>query len=154
MNLFHRLGANLIERKIRTLRRLAPADRKLAFAAIALLIIIRFALWTSSFKRVTGFVRTLGRTRRVQRGFSPWQVAWAVRLASRYVPRATCLCQALTTQILLSWYGHASRLNIGVASAQTFEAHAWVECGGNVVIGGAERLNRFTSILMVDIPQV
>jgi hypothetical protein len=155
-NLVRQFGASaaLIIDKIRALRRLAPADRKLAFAALALLAAVRIALWTLSFERVTRFVKISSVPRPVHRDSTPRQVAWAVRLASRYLPRATCLPQALTTQILLSWHGHASRLHIGVALAQKFEAHAWVECGGSVIIGEAERLHRFTQILTVNTRRV
>ena len=111
---------------------------------------MKIALWTMSFQRVSRFAKTSSPPRRNHTGPTPQQVAWAVQLASRYVPRATCLPQALTTQILLSWHGHASHLHIGVAVAQKFESHAWVECDGSVVIGGAERLDRFTPILTVN----
>ena len=55
-----------------------------------------------------------------------------MRLASCYVPRATCLVQALAAQVLLSWQGLDSHLRIGVALSadKEFEAHAWVECDG------------------------
>jgi hypothetical protein len=140
-------SAHLIASKTRTLRRLAPDDRKLVFAALALLTAIKIALWTLSFQRVTRFVKRLSHARPIHRGFNPRQVVWAVQLASRYVPRATCLPQALTTQILLSWHGHMSRLHIGVALAQKFEAHVWVECDGRVVIREAEEIERYTPIL-------
>jgi Transglutaminase-like superfamily len=144
-------SAHLITSKTRTLRRLAPADRKLVFAALALLTVVKIALWMLSFQHVTRFVKIPNRPRPVHRSFTPQQVVWAVQLASRYVPRATCLPQALTTQILLSWHGHLSRLHIGVmVVAQKFEAHAWVECDGRVVIGEAEEIERYTPILAID----
>ena len=140
----------MIVEKTRTLRRLAPADRRLAYAALALLAAVRIALWILSFQVVTRLVQILSVRNPVPRASTPGQVTWAVRLASRYLPRTTCLPEALTIQILLSWHGHMSRLHIGVALAQKFEAHAWVECDGSVVIGGAERLGRFTPILTVN----
>ena len=70
------------------------------------------------------------------------QVVWAVTVASRYVPgRTTCLSLALTVQGVLARRGHPSRLHIGVvrgAEGQV-DAHAWVECGGRVLIGGTGR---------------
>jgi hypothetical protein len=76
-------------------------------------------------------------------------IAWAVTVASRYVPAATCLTQALAAQGLLAGRGHSARLCIGVArsAAGRFQAHAWVECAGRVVIGGAEAPVRFTPLV-------
>jgi hypothetical protein len=71
-----------------------------------------------------------------------------VTLASRCVPSATCLTQALAGQVLLSRHGHPASLRIGVArsAAGEFQAHAWVECHGRIVIGGAQTLSRFTPL--------
>jgi hypothetical protein len=76
------------------------------------------------------------------------RIAWAVARASQYTPRATCLTQALATQVLLGWQGYATRLCIGVARSDVgqFQAHAWVECQGKVVIGGADAPARFTPL--------
>jgi hypothetical protein len=72
---------------------------------------------------------------------------WAVTAASRYVPGATCLAQALAAQVLLGRTGYPARLRIGVAKGEErkFEAHAWVESQGRVVIGGPG-LGRFTPL--------
>jgi Transglutaminase-like superfamily len=70
-----------------------------------------------------------------------------VKLASRFVPAATCLAQALVTVTLLEREGLPASLRIGVARSVRgkFEAHAWVESGGRVVIGGTRAdLSRFT----------
>jgi hypothetical protein len=73
---------------------------------------------------------------------SPGEIAWAVRVASSYVPKATCLVQALAAEWILARCGYASRLHIGVARAEPsggrgLDAHAWLECGGRVLLGGA-----------------
>lgn len=75
-------------------------------------------------------------------------VAWAVKTAARYVPRASCLTQALAAQSLLGRSGHPSQLHIGVAKGpdREFGAHAWVQCHDRVVIGGSD-LNRYTPLL-------
>jgi hypothetical protein len=77
------------------------------------------------------------------------QVVWAVTGASRYVPAATYLTQALATQVLLSRLGHPASLRIGVARSEAgeFQAHAWVACQGRVVIGSINALSRFTPLL-------
>lgn len=77
-------------------------------------------------------------------------VAWAVRSASRVVPRATCLTQALAAKLVLSRRGYASRLRIGVARgpARQLRAHAWLEANGLVVVGGS-RIEDFTPLAAV-----
>ncbi len=71
-------------------------------------------------------------------------------IASRYVPAATCLTQSLATKVLLSRQGHQASVRIGVARSEAgqFQAHAWVESNGRVVIGGPEsHLKRYTPLL-------
>jgi hypothetical protein len=64
------------------------------------------------------------------------RLAWAVMAASRRVPRATCLVQALTLQHLLSKNGHGSELIIGVDNSEgQFSAHAWLVFDGEILIG-------------------
>jgi len=76
-----------------------------------------------------------------------WECAHAVSRAARLVPRASCLTQALALQRLLSRRGLESSLFLGVdragqpsetprLRAKGFEAHAWVEWRGRVLIGG------------------
>lgn len=61
-------------------------------------------------------------------------------MAARYVPRATCLTQALALQAMLGRAGTPSELRIGVARGKETEvdAHAWLECEGRVVIGDGQ----------------
>ena len=71
-----------------------------------------------------------------------------IAAASRYVPFAACLTQGLSAHILLGRYGYPSHLRIGVAKSATgsFEAHAWLEFDGVVVLGGSGT-DRFTQLL-------
>jgi hypothetical protein len=77
-------------------------------------------------------------------------VVWAVTLASRYIPRATCLTQAFTAQILLNRAGLENRLCVGVARVPSFGAHAWVERAGTVLVGGAEQCANYTTIFTLE----
>ena len=76
------------------------------------------------------------------------KIAWAVRAASKGVPHATCLTQALAAQVLFSRYRHAADLKIGVAKGDAggLEAHAWLEHGGRVVIGNVRDLGRYVPL--------
>ena len=66
------------------------------------------------------------------------ELNWAITRAARFVPAASCLTQALSLQVVLGRRGLDSRLCIGVRKGKgdKFEAHAWVERGGRVLIGG------------------
>jgi hypothetical protein len=79
------------------------------------------------------------------------QLVWAVTAVSRYVPAATCLTQALAAQALLADAGYSSRVEIGVAKDEPhrFEAHAWVTCGDQVVIGGPH-VARYASLKVLE----
>jgi Transglutaminase-like superfamily len=57
---------------------------------------------------------------------------------SAFVPGASCLTQALATRVLLADEGHSSTLRLGMARIEgRLQAHAWLESGGAVVVGGA-----------------
>jgi hypothetical protein len=117
-------------------------DRWLLVSALCLVAAIRLGLWIVPV-RVVGHI--LG-----------WLVSWkpgvtkdpsladrvarAVTRANRVVPGATCLTQALATQVLFERHGLPARLHIGVvvrAGGQAVQGHAWVESQGRIVIGGA-----------------
>ncbi|PYM62155.1 MAG: lasso peptide biosynthesis B2 protein [Candidatus Rokuibacteriota bacterium] len=127
--------------RLRRLARLPAADRRLLLRAAVLLWGTRVGLWVVSMRTVH---RVLGRLMPVRAGwrrsvpFSPERIAWAARVGSRYVPRATCLVQALAVQRLLEREGHPACLRIGVAKSGRARllAHAWVESAGRVVVGG------------------
>jgi hypothetical protein len=119
---------------------------------MALMGIVRTALWLVPF-RIWKRTVTEGRISRLRfLGHSDEQVAWAVSLASRYIPRASCLTQALTAQILLNWSGHENQLHIGVAREFGFKAHAWIECAGRVLVGGALESAGYSPILTFEGP--
>jgi hypothetical protein len=68
------------------------------------------------------------------------RLGWAVRAASRRIPRASCLTQALSAQLLLARRGLSSELKIGVTRdpVKGFAAHAWVLVEGRVLVGGRD----------------
>lgn len=68
---------------------------------------------------------------------------------STYVPKATCLVQALAAQLLLTRHGHMADLQIGVSQAKGFEAHAWLEFEGRVVLGGVTNLSDYVVLKAV-----
>lgn len=74
-------------------------------------------------------------------------VTWSVGLAAQYVPGNTCLTRALVAHRLLGRAGAGSQVQIGVARIDgEFQAHAWVECDGRVVIGKTRDLKHFVPL--------
>lgn len=70
--------------------------------------------------------------------FEVWRRAHAIKRAARLVPGASCLTQALALQHVLSKCGERSSLILGVDAdnKSKFQAHAWIEWRGRVIIGG------------------
>jgi Transglutaminase-like superfamily len=135
--------------------RLSAADRNLWIRVVLVIWAIRLMLWLLPFRKVRELLTRLSRTSTDSRAdqASVARVVWAVRTASRYIPAATCLTQALATKLLLGRLGHHPTLRIGVARGKSGElqAHAWVEIEGKVVIGGAQAsLKQFTPLLGPD----
>ena len=67
------------------------------------------------------------------------RVAFAIPRAAARVPwKATCLVQALAAKRWLDRMGVASQLKLGARKSgeQALDAHAWLEAGGRVVVGG------------------
>jgi hypothetical protein len=139
--------------------RTAPRDLPLKLQALAWIVALRWALATLPFKTV---MRLQRRARRVAPPRSPAphetadRVARAVAAASRRVPGARCLAQALAGQILLARRGVPAEVRLGVARDGTdgpdetrgrgrVHAHAWLESEGRVVLGGAD-LGRFSAL--------
>jgi hypothetical protein len=72
------------------------------------------------------------------------EIIRAVRFASRYVPYASCLTQALAARKLLGEYGQTAELKIGVTKSDgDFEAHAWLEIDGRIVLGKQRMHSRY-----------
>ena len=123
---------------LKTFAGLSSQDRSLLVRAFFLVASVRTGLFLLPFRTVQRFT---AKTRRsAAQIHSVAHCAWAVRAVSRYVPGATCLTQALAAQVLLAESGYDSRIEIGVRKDEhrRFRAHAWVVCGEEIVIGGAE----------------
>ena len=64
------------------------------------------------------------------------EIVRSVRSCSRYVPYASCLTQALAAKRLMHNAGHRAAIKYGVTrGGGSFEAHAWLEVDGKIVLG-------------------
>jgi Transglutaminase-like superfamily len=127
---------------------LTAGERRLVVRAAFFLTAFRLGLLVLPFHQLLALVRPVERVAEPGR-FDPARIAWAVQAASRYVPGATCLVQALTGKVLLERDGWPASLRIGVAKDvhERFQAHAWVECRGAVVIG-ASGVGDYTQLMV------
>jgi hypothetical protein len=130
---------------------LPAADRWLLAQAGLLVVSIRIGLWVLPFRWLKEFIGSMGQGAAEPQGLNrdfPFKVAWTVQVSSQLVPRASCLTQALATQLMLARRGYQSNLRIGVMRDEggKFEAHAWVESQGVVIIGGRQDLTRYVPL--------
>lgn len=133
--------------KLSRIFRLTAQEWGLLLSALALVWLVRIGLWLLPFRLVRESVTRVARPRaRRLRRVTPQQMVWAVRRVSRIVPRATCLTQALATRILFGRQGWPAQVHIGGRRAIQggFEAHAWLECEGRVVLGRVPDLETFS----------
>jgi hypothetical protein len=128
--------------------RLSTAEQFLLLRTVFLVTAIRVGLWVLPFRVVQRF--TFRKQKIKQTPYSVEQIIWAVRATSRYVPRATCLTQAMAAQTLLLRAGYNPKVKIGVAKNEKklFEAHAWLVLGDQVLIGGTE-VERYTALTVL-----
>jgi hypothetical protein len=139
-------------RRIHKFLKLPSAEKRLLTRACILIGTIRLGLELSSFRTLRKFLASIKPYPSKFTGkFSEEQLTWAITVASRYIPKATCLAQALALKVLLQQAGHLACLHIGVEQAGkgNLKAHAWVESGGRILIGGLN-LNQYTDILALE----
>jgi hypothetical protein len=141
-------AASIWRRRITRFLQSPARERWLFLRAALVLAAVRVAVWLLPLKT------TLRLISRVRDRRGPFQVdeprvhelTQAVRRAGRVIPKANCLPQALAGQILLGRGGHESEVRIGVCQdpERGFEAHAWLEHQGEVVLGELPDMARFS----------
>lgn len=124
------------------------AEQRLWLTAYVLLLVVRMGLWLLPFPRLQTWLAYFSAAH-VRHKLKPHygnRMLHALAVLSAYVPRATCLTQALAARTWLERRGYSTRMQIGVIKddAGRLQAHAWLECGGNIVIGDSGDLSRYT----------
>ena len=134
----------------RRLLALSPADRRLVRRSAVLLALTRVGLWVLPFRLVRALLNRYARAAKSPPGGAdaPDRIGWAVVGLARRGPAMTCLVQALVADAMLRRQGFTPELRIGVRpgdsrNTRPFESHAWVECGGTVVVGDAADLREY-----------
>jgi hypothetical protein len=134
-------------RRIRNFLTRSSMEQRLVLRAAWIVLGVRLGLWLLPsrviLRRIARLVHAAGGKKQPN---SPElrAIVWAIVTVSEFIPRASCLTQALAAQVLLARHGYSSQLQIGVGRDEQgkLQAHAWVESAGRVVIGSGE-LNRF-----------
>ena len=114
-------------------------DQKLLITTLLSMITIRLKLYLIPFNSIH---RSLEKSNHKTLNDIPIsKLIWAVQTVSNYIPHATCLTKALTAQNLLKKNGYNGIIKIGVGKDINgeFEAHAWLEYSGKVVLGESEK---------------
>lgn len=149
-------------RQMRRVLALRPADRVLLARAFVHVAAIRLSLCVLPFRLFRGALGTQCDPRsslaslatprsdsssESTREAQVERLVWAVRTAARFVPRASCLTQALALHRLLQGAGQASVLNIGIArEAEEIRSHAWIEHDGHCWLTTSAEAGRFTAL--------
>jgi transglutaminase superfamily protein len=131
---------------LRALRALPARDVLLLLKVGLRLAVVRVGLRVVPLQRLHAFVARgphLPRARPAPAEQSLARLVWAVEVTARYLA-GSCLTRALTLQWMLSRRGVPTRLWVGVkggaatgvAQTNPLAAHAWLEHGGKLLIGG------------------
>ncbi|TYL36441.1 hypothetical protein CV102_22730 [Natronococcus pandeyae] len=129
------------------LAQLERRDRYLLAETIIWLVLARFTLrwapvrWIS---QLLGWIDYMTDTNKKEI-VSVERIGWAVRTAADRLPgRTTCFARAIAGYSLLARHGHRPQFRIGVTqTTDRMEAHAWIECENEPVIGNIEALAEY-----------
>jgi hypothetical protein len=139
--------------RLRKFVALDSESRRLFLQAYYLLGAMRFALLTSSFKRLVSGLsmhRSIVEQMPLEDGklATAHRVGWAVCTAVRFTPwNSTCLVQVLAAQRMLQRRGIGGAFYLGASSGEEggerrpLMAHAWLKCDDEFITGesGHER---------------
>ncbi|PKN94112.1 MAG: hypothetical protein CVU44_06840 [Chloroflexi bacterium HGW-Chloroflexi-6] len=133
----------MILKKLRTFLALSWGDKALIFEALTWLGLMRLAVLTLPFKRVSAWLGKEGQTT-PEAPLPPDQARMALRIA-RAIRRiqpftpwdSNCLAQALTARRMLELRNIPSTTCLGatIESSKGIVAHAWLRCGTWILTG-------------------
>jgi hypothetical protein len=124
-------------KKLGTFARMSRKDRLLICEAIVLLGMARFIVLAIPFRMIAPWLSTTP-GRQFDDEFLLKRIRRAVTTAARNVPwNAVCLPQALAAKAMLARRGCGSTFHLGAGTNDEGKliAHAWLACGGKIVVG-------------------
>ena len=120
-----------------------PFPERLILVQVTILLVsIRVALIFLPFRTISRFTQSMRREKSDPNAVeivSMKRILWAINRAGGSILRdRACLTQALAGQVLLNRCGISTRVKIGVLKDREghFQAHAWLENDGQVLLGG------------------
>ena len=132
--------------KIKKFTELSFEEKKLFAEAYVTLGLMRAAILTISFKRLTRSLEHLKNRGEVmplndKEMKTALSVGQAITRASAHTPwESACLAQSLTAQKMLQKRGIPGVFYLGAAkdeeSEEKMKAHAWSQCGETIITGG------------------
>jgi len=137
--------------RLRKFLRLTTFERRLFIKVFLLLEFVKLGLWLLPFRTLLRLLSRVSKGPKKPRSTdrpSPEEIARFVEVASRYSPGIkTCLTQALAAQVLLTRHDYPAFVYLGVLrrKQEEFQAHAWVESEGRIVVGGGD-LERYAPL--------
>ena len=131
------------------LARLTPGRWPVLVEAATAVLLARVMLDRRSYQQCDRFFRNW--TNRLRRRRPPtereWErVVWAIRaVGRRTLGDRPCLPEALAGRMMLQRRGYDADLHIGVRKGEKGDlmAHAWLESGQHIVLGGGQSPARF-----------
>jgi hypothetical protein len=132
--------------KFKKFTKLSSEEKKLFMEAYVILGVMRAAILTVSFKRLTRSLKHEAKKKELPKlNAEEMKIAQVVGQsivrASSYTPwESACLAQSLTAQKMLQKRGVSGVFYLGVAKDETcrekMKAHAWTQCGDSIITGG------------------
>ncbi len=132
--------------KLKKFTKLSSEEKKLFIEAYATLGMMRIAILTVSFKRLTRSLEHVAKKKELptlneEEMKTVQNVGQALMRASAYTPwESACLAQSLTAQKMLQKRGIPGVFYLGAmkdeGSKEKMKAHAWSQCGDAIVTGG------------------
>jgi hypothetical protein len=139
--------------KYQKFTKLSSEEKKLFMEAYVILGVMRTAILTVSFKRLTRSLEHLAKKKELEKlneeeMQTAQKVGQAIMRASAYTPwESACLAQSLTAQKMLQKRGIPGVFYLGAAkdeeNKEKMKAHAWSQCGDVIITGGSGH-NEFT----------
>lgn len=102
--------------------------------------LMRLGLWLLPFRVIKNLLSKISPVKFFTKRDEPSvtnKIIRFTRLTSQYVPKASCLTQALAALVLIRLYGQNAELKFGfsISESEKFAAHAWLEMNGRIILG-------------------
>ena len=125
---------------LRSVLALSTRERLLVAEAAVLLVGVGAAVRVVAYARVRALLGSMPAPF-LGCEATPEDVGWAVGAGGSTIPdNHSCLVRALVAEAMLERRGHETALRFGVDGAdRDMEAHAWLESGGEIIVGGENR---------------